>query len=111
MASDNPFTPPQAAVADVVGKSVKLQIKRLSPHQNAKVSAVMFALVSLVFVLPFGLIASMFSPNGMGMGLGMLIALPLIYLVMGYIGTAISCWIYNIVSGMVGGIEYEAESS
>lgn len=115
MTIDNPYTPPQAAVADVAarGGKVKHQIKRLSPHQNAKVSAVMLAIVSLVFIVPFALIAAAFSPSdsGMGMGAGMLIALPLVYLVMGYVMTVISCALYNFVSKLVGGIEYEAEAS
>lgn len=116
MAIDNPYNPPQASVADIAahGGVVKHQIKRLSPHQNAKVSAVMMAVMSLLIVVPFGLIAMAFSPsgaNGLGMGLGMFIALPVIYLVMGYIMTIIGCAIYNFVSRMVGGIEYEAEAS
>jgi uncharacterized membrane protein YagU involved in acid resistance len=115
MANENPYTPPQASVADIAAKGsvVKHQIKRLSPHQNAKVSAVMMAVVSLVFILPFGLLAAAFSPSeaGAGFGVGFLIAAPLIYLVAGYIMTIISCALYNFVSRLVGGIEYEAEAS
>ena len=114
MTVNNPYDPPQAAVADIAsrGSVVKHQIKRLSPHQNAKVSAVMMAIVSLVFILPFGLIAAAFSPAGTeaGLGFGFLIAAPLIYLVIGYVMTIISCALYNFVSRFVGGIEYEAEA-
>lgn len=117
MTIDNPYTPPQAKVADFTARGgvVKHQIKRLSPHQNAKVSAVMLAIVSLVFIAPFALIAAAVSPSGsgmgMGMGVGLLIALPLVYLVMGYVMTVVSCALYNFVSKLVGGIEYEAEAS
>ncbi|MBX3623328.1 MAG: hypothetical protein KF891_25440 [Rhizobacter sp.] len=113
MSIDNPYNPPQASVADITTKGglVRHQIRRLSPHQNAKVSAVMMAIVSLVFILPFGLIASAFGPSGSGIGMGMLIAAPLIYLVVGYVMTIIGCAVYNFVSKLVGGIEYEAEAS
>jgi hypothetical protein len=62
-------------------------------------------------LLPFGLFAALFGKEGLGVGLGVLIFLPLIYLVFGYIFTAIACALYNFVSGLVGGIEYESESS
>ncbi len=114
MSIDNPYNPPQAPVADVLRGSRKLQVKRLSPHQTAKVSAVMMAVISLIFLLPFGLFAAAFAPSGAeraGMGVGFLIAAPLIYLVIGYVMTVISCALYNFVSKLVGGIEYEVEAS
>lgn len=112
MAIDNPYNPPGATVADIVVRgTVKHQIKRLSPHQNAKVSAVMMAILSLVILLPMGLFMAMFGREGLGVGIGMMIVAPLMYLVFGYIFTALACALYNFVSGLVGGIEYEAESS
>ncbi len=90
---------------------MKQRIQRLSPHQNGKVAGVMMALVSLVILVPFMLIFRGFMPHGEGPPLLMVVFLPLLYLVFGYIGTAIGCWIYNLVAGWVGGIEYESQDA
>ncbi|MBL0729326.1 hypothetical protein [Piscinibacter sp. HJYY11] len=113
MANENPYNPPGAEVADIAGGTfVKHQVRRLSPHQNAKVSAVMFAVTSLIFLVPFGLFAAAFAPDGAtgaGMGVGFLIFAPLIYLVVGYVMTVIACAIYNLIVKFTGGIEYESQ--
>lgn len=114
MSAVNPYNPPAAEVNDVNPASrgtTRLQVKRLSPHQNGKVFGVLFGLVSLVFILPFVMLAAAFSPQtGLGnMGIGFFLFFPLIYLVMGYITTAIGCGVYNMVYKFVGGIEYDAE--
>jgi hypothetical protein len=86
---------------------MKQQVARFSPHQNGKVMAVMMALISLIFLLPFMLIGSMF---GLGAGRGslwMLIALPVFYLVFTYVTFAIGCAIYNALVPFIGGFEYE----
>ena len=83
------------------------QIERFSPHQNAKVIAILMALASLVFMLPFLLFASVVAPRGIGMPLSMMVLFPVIYLVLGYLGVAASCWIYNAMFKYIGGIEYE----
>ena len=111
MATENPYIPPRAEVADIAStrQMSKRQIKRLPPHQNAKVFAVLFAVTSLVFVLPFALFASA-MPGGNPFG-GMFILLaPLIYLVIGYLMTAVWCLIYNLLAKYTGGIEYESET-
>lgn len=36
----------------------------------------------------------------------MLFAMPFIYLIFGFIFTALGAWVYNLVAGWVGGIEY-----
>jgi hypothetical protein len=86
---------------------MKQQVARFSPHQNGKVMAVMMAIVSLIFLVPFLLIGSLV---GLGQGRGslwMLIALPIFYLVFTYITFAIGCAIYNALVPFIGGFEYE----
>jgi hypothetical protein len=39
----------------------------------------------------------------------MLLLIPFIYAVVGYIAAAISCWLYNIVAGWSGGIAFTLE--
>ena len=88
---------------------MKKQIKRLSPHQNGKVFGILMALSSLVFVIPFALAFS-FMPMAEGQGgpgVLFLIGAPIMYLVMGYVMTAVGCLIYNFAYKYIGGIEYE----
>jgi uncharacterized membrane protein YhaH (DUF805 family) len=87
---------------------MKTQIQRFSPHQNAKVFAILMAVSSLVFVLPFMLIAMMTAPDGgNAMPLVMVVLFPVIYLIMGYLMVVVGCWFYNIMFKYVGGIEFE----
>jgi hypothetical protein len=86
------------------------QVRRFGIAQTAKVVGILYALMGLIF-LPFFLLGAMFSPNGMGFGIGFAILLPILYGVCGFIFTAIGCAIYNWVAGMVGGIEMELDSN
>ncbi|MCX7659732.1 MULTISPECIES: hypothetical protein [Caldimonas] len=88
---------------------MKRRIQRLSPHQNGKVAGLMMALVSLVILVPFMLILGGIMPHGERMPWLMVLILPVLYLVLGYIGTVLACWVYNLVAGWVGGIEYDAQ--
>ncbi|MEP6739988.1 MAG: hypothetical protein ABJA61_06385 [Caldimonas sp.] len=86
---------------------MKQQVARFSPHQNGKVIAVLMAVTSLIFILPFFLLASAFGANQAGMPIWAVFILPIIYLIFGYISVAIGCLLYNVVVPFVGGIEYE----
>ncbi len=113
MNTSNPYTPPGAEVADrePTGSALKLQIRRLSPHQNAKVAAIMFAVTSLIFIVPFMLIGLAAAPSGeAGFSTVVLLLAPLFYLVVGYVMTVIGCWLYNVLFKYVGGFEYESSA-
>jgi hypothetical protein len=93
---------------------VKVQISRFSPHQNAKVLAVLMAFSSLPFVIPM-FIAFSFMPPGVDArgnpveppSVFFALLFPVMYLVMGYIMVIIGCWLYNLLTKYIGGIEYE----
>jgi len=87
---------------------MKQQIVRFSPHQNGKVMAVMMALSSLVFLVPFALFAFAMAPANARPSFLMVLAMPIVYLVMGYLMVAVGCAVYNFLSGYIGGIEYES---
>ncbi|MDQ2818873.1 MAG: hypothetical protein M3Y65_00450 [Pseudomonadota bacterium] len=81
---------------------MKKQIIRVSPFQNAKVMAVLY----LVLSIPFALMM-MLMPTGAGMmSWWLLILMPVLYLVIGFIFTLIGSWVYNLVAGQVGGFEF-----
>jgi hypothetical protein len=89
---------------------MKQQISRLSPHQNGKVWAVLMTGVFMIILLPFYLIASVFSIGVQGMSPTQLLILPVMYFVVGYAMTALGCMIYNVVAKFTGGIEYEVRN-
>ena len=95
---------------------VKIQIARLSPHQNGKVFAVLMALSSLLFVVPmviaFSFIPAGVDPHGNPIPqppVAMFLLFPVFYLVMGYIMVAVGCLFYNFMFKYIGGIEYESQ--
>ena len=90
---------------------MKIQIKRFAPHQNAKVFAVLMAVGSLIFVLPFMLIASIAAPKGSGPPPFMFVIFPVAYLVLSYITVAVGAWFYNFMYKYIGGLEFESGES
>jgi hypothetical protein len=91
--------------------TMKLQVSRLSPHQNGKVFGVLMAVVCLVFLVPVLLMVTSVAPPGnRGPMLIMFFFMPLVYLVFGYLMTVVGCALYNFMFKYVGGIEYEAKS-
>lgn len=84
------------------------RIRRFGVGQTAKVLGVLYTLIGVVLI-PFFVLASMFVPNESGFGIGVAIALPVIYGIAGFVFTAIACLIYNMVAGWVGGIEIEID--
>lgn len=89
---------------------MKTRIDRFSPHQNGKVFAVLMAVSSLVFLVPFMLIAAATAPAGHGFPLFMVAVFPVVYLVFGYLFVLVGCWIYNILVKYTGGIEFETRA-
>jgi hypothetical protein len=94
---------------------MKKQISRFSPHQNGKVFGILMAVSSLVFFVPFFAITMYFAPdvdqhgNPVTFPKFMLILFPVLYLVIGYLMTAIGCAIYNLFFQFIGGIEFEVK--
>lgn len=90
---------------------MKQQVSRLSPHQNGKVFGVLMAISSLVFLVPFFLIFSATVPPGTGGPPAfMILIMPVMYLVIGYLSVAIGCALYNFMFRYLGGIEFEARA-
>jgi hypothetical protein len=92
------------------------RIRSFDPMQMGKTLAVLYLLLGAVFAIPFYLFSSamgkMTSGGQSGMaswGMGMLIALPIIYSICGFIGGIVSAWLYNLVAGWTGGVEMELQ--
>jgi len=94
---------------------MKKQIKRFSPHQNGKVFAVLMAVSSVFIFIPMAIMMSLMGPqvdqNGSPVELPIMMfsIMPFLYLLFGYIFTAIACAIYNFFFRFIGGIGFETE--
>lgn len=87
------------------------RIKSFNPLQVGKVMGVLYGLMGLLFAPIFWFIGKN-APGTPGFpGTAFAIALPIVYGLMGFIFSAIGAWLYNLVSGWVGGIEVEIEQT
>lgn len=95
-------------------------IKRVSPMSAAKIAGLLYALMGLVFgafISLFAMLGASFGGGDSGVpaffpmlfGIGSVIVLPLLYGCMGFVMTAITAWLYNLVAGMVGGMQLDVQ--
>jgi hypothetical protein len=89
---------------------MKQQVARFSPHQNGKVFAVLIAVSSLIFFVPFFLFFAVIATPQARPPMFMLLMMPLIYLVTGYFMVIIGCAVYNFLFKYIGGIEFESHA-
>lgn len=75
------------------------------------------ALVLMFFFIPFGILAAFLDQSAnpeflIGGGIGivvMAIIMPVVYGIFGFVGGAISAFIYNLVAKVTGGLEFTFE--
>jgi hypothetical protein len=94
-------------------------VKRVGVLSLAKVSAALYALMGLIFGGIISLISVAGSAFGGGamkdafggvmFGAAAVIILPICYGLVGFIGSLIAGGLYNVIAGMVGGIELEVQ--
>lgn len=105
----------------------KMVVKRVGVLSLAKLQAVIGVGIGLVVGIPLGLIMMIFGAAIMSMGSGSdaagggigmgvvglfyMIGLPIMYGVIGFIGGAVTALIYNVASGVLGGLEMELENA
>src|SRR5215218_10274723 len=102
-----------------------MQIKRVGVLSLAKIYAVTMAVFGLIFGVIYGLIfmvvggaimagggrdAGSAGAGSFAIGLIMMVAIPVTYGILGFIGGALGAVIYNVASGFVGGIELDLEN-
>lgn len=83
------------------------EIKSIGVLQAAKFFAILYLLISAVIIVPIAVIAMAVSSRMGGPEMLLVLLLPICYAVVGFIFTAIACWIYNLVAGMIGGLQVE----
>jgi hypothetical protein len=90
---------------------LKQQVANHSPQQNGKVFGVLFAVSSLVFVIPFLFIGLFSNHGGAYPSLFVVLMLPVMYLGVGYVMVFVCCAVYNLMFKHIGGIEFESQRS
>jgi hypothetical protein len=90
-------------------------ITYVAPHKTALTVSLVFALSSLLFIIPMMIMFSfmpMHDQNGnpvdSNFPIGFMIAMPIFYFIFGYLFTGLAAWLYNQVAKFTGGIKYEA---
>jgi hypothetical protein len=83
------------------------EIRSVGVLQAAKFFAVLYLLISAVIIVPIAIIAMAVSSRLAGPETLVVLLVPVFYAVIGFIFTGIACWLYNLVAGMIGGLEVE----
>lgn len=99
-------------------------IRRVGPLSCAKVGGLLYAVMGLVAGVFFALFSSIFSaagmwtdmPDGAGMmglffGVGAIVVLPICYGILGFLTALIGAAIYNVLAGVVGGVEIDVQTT
>lgn len=94
-------------------------ITRIGPISCAKISGTLYALVGLFIggFISLAALAGVFGSNtpaqgagfAMMFGAGAIVVLPLLYGCTGFVATLVAAWLYNLLAGVVGGIEVDMQ--
>ncbi len=85
---------------------MKKQIRHVSVIQTAKVFAFLYLLLGVFFVAIMAVFASFSHGPRPPIFMGFMLAMPIFYMIFGFIFTVIGAWIYNLIAGWTGGIEF-----
>ncbi|WP_444904943.1 hypothetical protein ACJJIU_09435 [Microbulbifer sp. CnH-101-E] len=93
-------------------------IRSFSKHKTALTTALLLALFSLIFVIPMSLVfltAPMIDAEGNPVKFSipgaMVLGMPFIYLIFGYLSTLLFTALYNVVARFTGGITFTLEDA
>jgi hypothetical protein len=87
--------------------TMKTQVVSISKMQTSKVMALMYLVISIPFALLTMLSMRMTSQP---YSFGMMIMMPVLYTIFGFIFTFVGAWIYNGIAAKVGGIEFRTST-
>jgi hypothetical protein len=93
------------------------KLKKISPHSVALHSAIIFAVMALVFMLPFAFLMTTVTPDisqqevmpFVATGI-MTFVMPVIYFIFTYIFTFLMALLYNLITKLTGGVKVTLEA-
>jgi hypothetical protein len=90
-------------------------ISYIAPHKTALTVALVFAVSSLLFIVPLVVMLSIMpmhdqnrNPVESAFPVGFLLLMPVFYFLFGYFAVGFAAWVYNKVAKFTGGIKYES---
>ena len=90
------------------------KLTRIAPWQAGKLFAVVYFILSLIFVVPMELIA-LLAPTPAGPGRhfspALIVLFPFVYALAGLLFVPLGCWIYSVAAKLVGGLEVAVTDS
>ena len=85
---------------------MKKQISRISVAQTSKVVAILYVAFSLLYSV-IGIPMILFGGSEIKVMGTMYLFMPILAGIFGFIFVALGCWVYNLVAGKFGGVEFE----
>ena len=91
-------------------------LHRVGPVSCAKIAGTLYTVLGLIIGCVFSLaaMAGGFASNsskgaGFGaiIGVGAIVFFPILYGGIGFVASLVGAWLYNVVAGMVGGVEMD----
>ncbi len=106
----------------------KRTLKSFGVLSVAKIYGIVCAILGFIFGLLYGAIfmlvggammaggqqtseTAMGGAGAFGIGLVMIITIPIFYGIFGFVCGALAAWIYNVTAGFIGGLEFEVEDA
>jgi hypothetical protein len=87
---------------------VQYRIRRFGIQSTALTVGILYFTLALILV-PFFYMATRNVPPEQALPGVAFVLGPFIYAVIGYVGTAIGCWLYNLIAGWSGGVSLTLE--
>ena len=93
-------------------------IKLIGPVSCANIAGKLYAILGLVFggIFSLAALAGGFASNTSGgaglaamIGVGAVVVFPILYGGIGFVATLIGAWLYNVIAGLVGGVEMDLQ--
>lgn len=93
-------------------------IKRIGPVSCAKIAGILYLVLGLIFGAIFSmaslagaLVSDTPGSAGFGalVGASSIVVFPILYGGFGFVMTLIMAWLYNVVAGIVGGVELDLQ--
>jgi len=85
------------------------RIKKIGILQTAKVAAIIYFIIIAIFMIPMGLFSSIINFGHFPFGGLFFIVAPFLYAAIAFVFTAFGCFVYNLISDKIGGVEIELE--
>jgi len=88
---------------------MKIKLKKIEPLKAGYVSGLLYLLISVIIIVPFTLLGSIVGTKENVLGMFVVIIIPIIYGIVGFLGGLITAALYNFVAKNIGGLEIEVE--